>query len=81
MSHLTNAEIDALQETQLHRQTPFIIDGESFKHIKTASKFDGGYVRGNPYTHFPETDEFIRDDVVSWLTTHRQFAAENQAAA
>lgn len=68
---LTQSEVDALQESGLHRNTPYIIRGVSQGHLSIARYYGGAKFNGSDYSYVPDTDELIRDDVVKWLAGYR----------
>ena len=72
MSYLTEEEIDALQNTDLHRETPFLIRGVSQTQFSIARYYGGVKYNGHAYTYLADTDELIRDDVEKWVTKRRK---------
>lgn len=71
-SHLTQSEIDALQESTLSRETPFLIRGVSQSQFSIARYYGAAKFNGATYTYVEPTDELIRDDVLKWLATQRK---------
>ena len=71
-SYLTQAEIDALQASDLSRSTPFLICGVSQTQFSVARYYGGAKYNGQQYTYMPTTDELIRDDVLKWVTKQRK---------
>lgn len=59
---LTQTEVDALQESGLHRNTPYIIRGVSQGHLSIARYYGGAKFNGSDYSYVPNTDELIRND-------------------
>jgi hypothetical protein len=72
MGHMTEAEIDALQATNLDRGTPFAIGGVSQSQLSITRHYGGCKFQGRNYSYFPMSDELLRDDVVKWLAKHRK---------
>ena len=72
MSHMTEAEELALQDSGLDRQSPFMIRGVSQTQFSIARHYGGVVFKGQHYTYLPATDELIRDDVAKWLAKHRR---------
>ena len=79
MGHMTEAEIDALQLSNLDRATPFAIGGVSQSQLSIARYYGGCKFQGRNYSYLPLTDELLRDDVVKWLAKHRK--AQKKAGA
>lgn len=76
-SFLTEQEIDALQKSKLHRETPFLIRSVSTGFFSVSRHYGGAKLNGNQYTYMQETDELVRDDVLRWVSKAR-CAAEKQ---
>lgn len=57
MSYLTDAEIEALQSSDLDRGTPFLIQGVRQSQFSIARYYGGVKFNGEQYTYFPDTDE------------------------
>ena len=74
MSHLTPEEINALQTSNLPRDTPYLIEGVSHGMFSIARHYGGAKYNGKFYSYVPTTDELIRDDVVKWLAKRRKAA-------
>lgn len=72
MSHLTQAELEALQASDLPRDTPLVLRKVSHSYFSTARLCGGCKINGNHYTYVPTTDELIRDDVVKFLAKLRR---------
>lgn len=72
MSHLTEEELAALQSSMLGRGAPYIIQGVSFTQFSVARYSGGCKYNGRKYIYIPATDEFIRDDVIKWVTKYRK---------
>jgi hypothetical protein len=72
MSHLTEAEISALQDSKLDRATPYLIQGVSNTQLSIARHYGGCKFQGRSYSYIQPTDELVRDDVVKWLAKYRK---------
>jgi hypothetical protein len=70
-SHLSDAELDALQSSTLHRTTPFLVQGVSHGQLSVARYYGGCAYQGQSYLYIPLTDELVRADVVKWLRQYR----------
>lgn len=81
MSHLTQAELDALKASDLPRDTPFVIRGVSDGYFSIARYYGGAVYNGKYYTYVPTTDELIRDDVVKFLAKLRRKPKKPKQAA
>ncbi len=81
MSHLTEAEIQALHLSELHRRTPFVIGSVSFGMLSPMRHYGGGKFNGESYVYVPSTDELIRADVVKWLAKLRKSAKKSPPEA
>ena len=77
-SFLTLAEIEALQDCRLSRDTPFAIQGVSQGFFSIARHAGGIVYQGKHYTYMAPTDELVRDDVLKWVAKRRK--AEKAAA-
>jgi hypothetical protein len=75
MSYLTESEIDALQLTDLSRETPFLIGHVRSTQFSVARHYGGAKYNGWHYMYIPTTDELVRDDVVKWVQRKRRFDA------
>lgn len=75
MSYMTDLEIAALNESNQHRDTPFIIGNVSHTQLSIARRYGGCNYQGRAYTYLPETDELIRGDVLRWLAERRKTLA------
>lgn len=78
MSHLTEAEIEALQDSGLDRDTPYAIQGVINTQLSIARYYGGCKFMGRNYSYIPSTDELIRDDVVRWLAKYRKARKVNE---
>ena len=72
MSHLTEEEISALQDSGLTRDAPYIIQGVRHGFFSVARHYGGAVYKGMHYAYQPLTDELIRDDVLKWLAKRRR---------
>lgn len=72
MSYLTQSEIDALQDSDLPRDTPYLICGVSQTQFSIARYYGGCTFNGASYTYLPDTDELIRDDVRKFVLALRR---------
>lgn len=72
MSYLTTEELDALQTSDLPRDTPYLIEGVSHGMFSIARHYGGAVYNGESYAYIPTTDELIREDVVKWLAKRRR---------
>ena len=72
MSYLTQQEIDALQVSELHRKTPFLIANCQTSVFSIARHYGGARYQGYEYVYIPTTDELIRQDVLKWLAKYRK---------
>ena len=75
MSYLTESELEALQLTDLSRETPFLIGHVKSGYFSVARIAMGAVIQGWHYTYMPPTDELVRDDVVKWVQRKRRFDA------
>ena len=66
-SYITPQEIDALQDSGLSRDTPFLICQASKGMFSIARHYGGVKFNGWSYIYIPEHDELVRDDIVKWL--------------
>jgi hypothetical protein len=80
-SHITPAELDALQTSALSRDTPYLIQAVSYGQLSLARHYGGIKFNGAEYFYLPLSDELIRGDVVSWLKKHRKANKPVVAAA
>lgn len=71
-SFLTDAEIEALQTSNLSRKTPFAIQGVMNTQLSIARFYGGIRYNGDGYTYMPDGDELIRDDVLIFVTKLRK---------
>lgn len=71
-SYLSEPELQALQASTLHRDTPFLIRYVSQTQFSIARHYGGAKYNGSDYTYIPTTDELIRDDVLKFVTTLRK---------
>ena len=71
-SFLTEAEIEALQTSNLPRKTPFAIQGVMNTQLSIARFYGGIRYKGDGYTYMPDGDELIRDDVLKFVTKLRK---------
>jgi hypothetical protein len=67
-SFLCEGEIAALQDSKLHRRTPFLIQGVSSGFFSVARHTGAIRLNGDEYTYHPETDELVRDDVLRFVS-------------
>ena len=72
MTNLSDAEIDALQASNLSRDTPFAICHVTHTQFSIARYYGGLKFNGKPYTYFEDGDELIRDDVLSFIKKRRK---------
>lgn len=75
MSYLTESELDALQLTDLSRETPFLFGHVKSTQFSVARHYGGATFNGWHYTYVPTTDELVRDDVIKWVQRKRRFDA------
>lgn len=78
--YLTPEELCAIQNTELSRDTPFLIQAVTGSYFSVARMFGRATVQGWGYKYFPETDELVRHDVVKWAERRRRFSAKLQQA-
>jgi len=71
-SHMTDAEIAALNDSALPRDAPFLIRGVTTSHLSIARHYGGCTFNGRHYVYVPPTDELIRKDVMGWLARYRR---------
>ena len=71
-SFLTDSEIEALQTSNLPRNTPFAIQGVMNTQLSIARFYGGIRYKGDGYTYMPDGDELIRDDVLKFVTKLRK---------
>lgn len=71
-SYIQQSEIDALQESDLSRETPFLIKCVSLGFFSIARYYGGATYNGQEYTYIHATDELIRNDVLKWITKLRK---------
>ena len=81
MSYLTKAELAAVNESTLHKLTPYVIDDDRHEAMRFA-KLDG-FVKwhGDEYVYIDATGELIRDDVLKWLEKRRKTATDDKRKA
>ncbi|AMV35682.1 hypothetical protein VN12_26555 [Pirellula sp. SH-Sr6A] len=70
-SFLSEDEIAALQDSKLHRRTPFLIQGVSSGFFSVARHTGAIRLNGDEYTYQPDTDELVRDDVLRFVSQRR----------
>lgn len=71
-SFVTQAEIDAINASNLKRTTPFLIRSVSQTQFSIARYFGGANFNGARYTYLDDSDELIRDDVLKFVTKLRK---------
>lgn len=71
-SFLTEAEIEALQTSDLSRDTPFAVQNCMYSQFSIARHYGAAVYNGQRYTYFPDGDELIRDDVLKFITKLRK---------
>ncbi len=71
-SYVKQDEIDAMNASNLKRDTPFMIRGVSGTQLSIARYYGAAKYNGASYTYLGESDELIRDDVLKWLTKLRK---------
>lgn len=69
MSYLTDAELQALQESGLDPWTPFVIHYASDTCILIDQ--NRAIYGGRTYIYIPTSDELIREDVARWIEKRR----------
>ena len=69
-SYLSQPETDALQSSNLHRNTPFLIQGASNSYI--ARHYGACEFKGDRYLYLADSDELIRDDVLAFVKKLRK---------
>lgn len=69
---LTDTELAALQDSGLHRNTPYLIKGVRNGQLSVARHFGGILYQGARYIYVPQSDELIRADVDKWLRAYRR---------
>ncbi|HWR21056.1 MAG TPA: hypothetical protein VN444_04250 [Verrucomicrobiae bacterium] len=74
-SYLTEAELDALQDSGLDPFTPFAIQNASMGQLSFARHYGGCRYNGREYLYIPTTDELVRNDVVKWIVARRRETA------
>jgi hypothetical protein len=67
MSYFSKDYINLLQESQLSKETPFLIQNVSHGMFSIARHYGGAKVQGQSYTYIPNSDELVRDDVLKFL--------------
>jgi hypothetical protein len=72
MSHLTKAELAAVNESTLHKMTPYVIDDVCRSNFASARQTGSMKSGSDSYTYLDATDEPIRDDVLKWLEKRRK---------
>ena len=77
-SYLTDEEVDALQKSALHRNSPFTITGVSQGYFSASRHYGGCQYNGCQYVYQPLTDELIRKDVLKWVTERRKVESKKQ---
>jgi len=80
-SFVTQDEIDAMNASELARETPFLIRGVSQSHFSIARFYGGADFNGSHYTYLSDTDELIRDDVLKFVKKLRTPKKARKAAA
>lgn len=71
-SFITDSEFEALQTSNLPRETPFAIQGVMNTQLSIARFYGGIRYKGDSYTYMPDGDELIRDDVLKFVTKLRK---------
>jgi len=71
-SYLSEAEVTALQFSDLDRAAPFLIRGVTEGIFSVARYYGGAKYNGASYTYVPATDELIRDDVLKFVAKLRK---------
>lgn len=69
---ITEEELQALQQTRLPHNEPFIIAGVTQSYFSVSRHTGGCTVNGYRYHYDPSSDELIRADVVKWLKEYRK---------
>lgn len=64
---MTDAEIDALQSSGLHRRTPYAITRVKWTYFSPARFYGSCTYQGERYLYDPTTDMLIREDCLKWL--------------
>ncbi len=68
---MTDAELLALDLSNLKRDAPFLITGVSQSQFSIARHYGGCTFQGYSYTYLPDSDELIRKDVAKFLKKFR----------
>lgn len=71
-SHITDAELLALELSGLPQSPPMIYTHISIGQLSLALHSMGCTISGHAYLYVPQTDELIRADVVKWLADLRK---------
>lgn len=79
MGYLTDAELDAVQT--LHKRAPYAVQGVSQSVFSIARHYGGMTMQGCRYVYIRETDECIRDDVLTMVAKMRKAAAKDKRKA
>lgn len=66
-SSLSDADIDALQGSDLSIKAPFLMRNVSRGMFSVARHYGGAKFQGFEYTYNPEFDELVRSDVLKFL--------------
>jgi hypothetical protein len=62
----------------LSRKTPYGMTNVSMTQLSVARYYGGCNFNGQTYTYFPDTDELVRDDVLSWSKGKKAKPANKQ---
>jgi hypothetical protein len=68
---LNAEELKAVNESNMHRRTPFAHGGVSHSQLSIARHRGGAIVNGERYLYDGATDMLIREDVARWLNKWR----------
>lgn len=79
--YLTEAEVDALQDSGLHRRSPYVITGVSSSYFSVARHYGGCTYQGDEYLYDPLSDELVRGDVLAWVAKRRAKGKRVKASA
>lgn len=75
-SSLSDADIDALQGSDLSIKAPFLMRNVSNGMFSVARHYGGAKFQGFNYTYNPEFDELVRSDVLKFLAKLRRKKSE-----
>lgn len=64
---MTDADIDALQTSGLHRATPYMIVGVAQSQFSIARHYGGIRYQGIYYRYDHAANQLIREDVARWI--------------